>query len=188
MSSLVETLVAMRGVWRDVVRVFDLDGRALPEDKDSGTPGESPWENLVYVDFDGERYLQTNVVLRGRAPGSRTFSGRIERGILFFDLLGPEDPQHIGVSGGPGTIVFAPWKVTPAWTRYVEPDVIRVQGEQRARTTVLYRGGVAIRTLSARGERLAHETNKRHPLDPRTGDGPVHGDVKPTPVFAGGGA
>jgi hypothetical protein len=183
--SVVETLRRMVGVWQERIETFDLAGRPLTEDTASGTPGPSPFENLVYVDFDGARYTQTNVTYRGRPPHVRTFTGRIEGEVLLFDALGPSDPGHVGVSGGPGVIIFAPRALTPAWSRYLEPDVVRLVGDlERTRTTLLYRDGVAVRSLAARGVKLTEATDRRVSLDPRGEEGEVHGQRSATRVFA----
>lgn len=183
------TLAAMTGVWHDRVEVFELDGTPLGADERSGTPGPAPFDNLVYIDFDGERYTQTNVTFRGRPLHARTFRGVLRAGVLVFQRLGPEDPEHIGASGGPGVLFFHPRRVTDAWSRYHEPDCIRLLGPgTRTRTTLLFRDGVAIRTLTAHGQRLAPTANQRLPWDPRGPSGPVHEESRDTAVFAGGGA
>ena len=105
-GSVGHTLSQMAGVWHDRVEIYSLDGTLLAQDPSSGTPGSAPFENLVYISFDGERYVQTNVAYRGRPLASRTFSGRLIEGILHFDILGPNDPGHIGISGGPGILFF----------------------------------------------------------------------------------
>ena len=66
------------------------------DDVHGGTPGPVPYEQLVYLDLEGDRFTQTNVVLRGRPPHARTFSGTIVDGVLVFDRLGPEAPQMLG--------------------------------------------------------------------------------------------
>jgi hypothetical protein len=184
-GSVGHTLTQMTGVWHDHVECFDLAGLPLAEDTASGTPGACPFDNLVYVDFDGVHYTQTNVTFRGRPFHARTFRGTLEDGVLVFNRLGPDDPEHIGVSGGPGVLVFNPRRVTEAWQRYHEPDFIRLLGPgQRTRTTLLYRNGVAVRTLTANGSRLAATAARRVAGDPRGHDGPVHEPHKDTEVFA----
>lgn len=181
------TLMQMRGVWSDHVEIFDLSGRPLPEDVKSGTPGAAPFDNLVYVDFDGERYQQTNVTWRGRPLHVRTFTGMLREGVLFFDKLGPDDPDHIGASGGPGILFFSGRRVTDAWSRYAEPDCIRlIAPGRRTRTTLLYRDGEAVRTLTAYGERIAVDPSRRLAWDPRGPEGPVHAPRSETQVFRGG--
>jgi hypothetical protein len=57
----------------------------------------------------------------------------------------------------------------------MEPDFIMLTSPTtRVRHTVLYRGGIAVRTLTARGDKLSDDASKRHALDPRGADGPVH--------------
>jgi hypothetical protein len=184
--SVAETLTRMCGVWHDRVQVYDLAGRVLDADVWSGTPGQAPFENLVYIDFNGHAYRQTNVTIAGRPLHVRTFTGRLDDGVLVFDRLGPDDPEHIGLSGGPGVLVFAARRVTEAWCRYAEPDFIRLLGDDaRTRTTLLYRGGAAIRTLTADGRRVAARGDRRVPIDPRGAVGPVHEPRRDTPVFRG---
>lgn len=178
------TLSLMNGVWHDRVEVFSLAGLALAEDTLSGTPGAAPFDNLVYVSFDGASYTQTNVTFRGRPLHTRTFRGKLEDGVLVFDRLGPDDPEHIGVSGGPGILFFNPRRMTDAWNRYHEPDCIRLLGPgQRTRTTVLYRDGVAQRTLTANGYKVAPDASLRVPWDPRGPEGSVHEPHRDTLVF-----
>ena len=183
-GSVAHTLGAMRGVWHDHVEIFDLSGRPLAADERSGTPGAAPFDNLVYIDFDGRNYVQTNVTFRGRPLHARTFRGRIEAGVLVFARLGPDDPEHIGVSGGAGVLFFNPRRVTEAWGRYHEPDCIRLLGPGvRTRTTLLYRDGVAVRTLTAHGNRLAPVADRPLAWDPRGADGAVHEAHRDTTVF-----
>jgi hypothetical protein len=178
------TLFRMCGVWLDHIQVFDLAGQALAADEASGTPGPAPWANLVYVDFDGTRYRQTNVTVRGRAPHHRSFTGTLVDGVLVFDKLGPDAPEHIGLSGGPDVLIFTPRQLDDAWQRYAEPDVIRLDGPgRRTRHTVLYRGGRAVRSLLAEGTRLAATAVRRVDEDPRGEGGPVHEERRPTEVF-----
>jgi hypothetical protein len=184
-GAVAHTLTAMRGVWHDHVEIFDLQGRLLPEDTQAGTPGAAPFDNLVYVDFDGEHYRQTNVTFAGRPLQVRSFSGRLSEGVLRFDLLGPDDPDHVGVSGGPGMLLFAARRLTGGAQRYFEPDWIRLDAPgRRTRTTLLYREGVVVRTLTACGTRLAPLADSRLAWDPRGPDGPVHEPRRATDVFA----
>ncbi|MBN95973.1 MAG: hypothetical protein CL928_18180 [Deltaproteobacteria bacterium] len=165
----------MRGIWHDHVEVYDLAGRPLAEDPLAGSPGSAPFDNLVYVDFDGERWIQTNVTFRGRPLASKTFSGRLVDGVLRFDQLGPGAPQHIGTGAGPGTLFLNACRVADSWSRYLEPDVVTLLSpNERTRVTLLYRGGEAIRTLRAHGTRLAPTADKRVPWDPRGPEGDVH--------------
>ena len=89
----------MRGVWHDHVEIFDLAGNPLADDPHSGSPRPAPYDNLVYIDFDGVVFARTNVTFRGRPLHTQTFSGKLVDGMLVFDRLGPEAPVHIGVSG-----------------------------------------------------------------------------------------
>lgn len=188
-GSVAHTLTAMRGVWHDHVEIFDLGGRPLAEDTHAGTPGAAPFDNLVYVDFDGERYRQTNVTFAGRPLHARSFAARLVDGVLVFDRLGPDDPEHVGVAAGPGVIVFAARRLGGGAQRYCEPDWIHLDAPgRRIRTTLLYKDGVAVRTLTARGTRLVPLATTRVSWDPRGADGPVHAPVAETHVFAGRGA
>jgi hypothetical protein len=183
-GTVAHTLTLMSGVWHDHVEVFDLAGNPLAEDVHSGTPGAAPWDNLVYIEFDGEHYRQTNVTFNGRPLHVRSFAGRLIDGVLVFNKLGPEAPEHIGVSGGAGVLFFCPRAVDEAWQRYSEPDCIRLIGPgQRTRTTVLYRNGVAVRTLTAYGTKVAPLADRRVSWDPRGSDGPVHNLPSETQVF-----
>jgi hypothetical protein len=174
----------MTGVWHDHIEIFDLAGSPLVWDEQSGTPGAAPFDNLVYVEFDGATYRQTNVTFRGRPPHVRSFAGTLRDGVLVFDRLGPDAPEHIGVSGGPHVLFYLPRAVDEAWQRYSEPDCIRLLGPgQRTRTTILYRGGVAVRTLTANGYKLAPVGDQRVPWDPRGPEGPVHPAPGETMVF-----
>lgn len=184
-GSVGHTLRALRGVWHDHVELFDLSGRPLAEDQAGGTPGSAPYDNLVYIDFDGARFAQTNVTFAGRPLHVRSFTGALVDGVLVFDRLGPEAPEHIGVSGGPGVLFFVARSLGGASQRYAEPDCIRLLGPgQRTRTTVLYRDGVAVRTLTAHGARVGATAALRVPIDPRGPDGPVHEARSVTRVFA----
>ena len=178
-------LMEMRGVWHDHIEVFSLDGQMLAEDTHSGTPGSAPWDNLVYIDFDGERYCQTNVTFQGRPLHSRTFEGTLTDGVLVFDKLGPEAPEHVGVSAGPNMLIFGAREVTEGFHRYAEPDFINLSnfGRTRTRTTLLYRNGKAVRTMRAMGTKLRPMANERVMFDPRGAEGPVHERRKDTLAF-----
>ena len=106
-GSVGHNLMRMRGVWHDHVEIFDLAGTPLEDDLKSGTPGAAPFDNLVYIDFDGVYYTQSNITFRGRPFFAKTFRGKLIDGVLYFNQLGPKDPGHIGVSGGPGILFFA---------------------------------------------------------------------------------
>ena len=139
-------LMLLRGTWHDHVELFELDGQPLGEDTAAGSPGPSPFENLVYIDFDGQRLTLTNVHLRGRALSAKTFTGELRDGLLVFDSLGPGAYENVGMSGGPGVLTFTARQLGEATDVYVEPDFIVVTAPgQRIRHTVLYRNGEAIR-------------------------------------------
>ncbi len=168
-------LMQMRGVWHDHLELCALDGTPMSVDPYGMVAGGSPFDNLVYVEFDGETYRQSNVTFRGRPLHVRSFTGKLIDGILHFDALGPNDPGHIGVAAGHDTLIFVSQKIDESLQRYAEPDFIRLIGaSERTRSTVLYRGGVAVRTLNVRGVKLSPVGDKRHPLDPRGLDGDVH--------------
>ena len=180
-----DTLRQLHGVWHDRVELFELDGKPLADDPLAGSPGQSPFENLVYIDFDGSRLQLTNVHLRGRDASAKTFRGSMQSGVLVFDELGPGAYENIGMSGGPGIITFAARSLGDATDIYMEPDFIMLIGaDERIRHTVLYRDGVAIRTLTAKGKRLGGDCSERHELDPRGNDGPVHGESFSADIWA----
>lgn len=177
-------LMRMRGVWHDHVEIFTLDGTPLAEDKWGGAAGSAPFDNLVYIDFDGTHYRQTNVTFRGRPLHVRSFTGVLREGVLHFDKLGEDDPGHVGISGGQDVLLYVAGRVTDAMARYSEPDFIQLTGQnQRTRTTVLYRGGVAVRTLLATGYKLTADTSRRVAFDPRGEAGDVHDAHSVTTVF-----
>ncbi len=184
-GSVGHALVTMRGVWHDHIAAYTLAGAPLPHDSWAGAPGDTPFDNLVYIDFDGELYQQTNVTFAGRPLHVRSFTARLHEGVLYFDKLGPDAPQHIGISGGVGVLWFLAQNNTDEpLSRYSEPDCITLDGyNQRTRMTVLYRNGVAVRTLTARGVRLAPTAHRRLPWDPRGPDGPVHEARSVTQVY-----
>lgn len=174
-SPLADDLAAMAGVWHDHLEAFEPGGIPVSEDPHGGVPGPFPYDNLVYLDFDGTTVTQTNVTFRGRETKVRTFESDLVDGVLRFRRLGPDAPQHIGVSGGPGIIWFVPesWN-EPGLGRYSEPDHIRIDGDRRWRTTVLYRHGPLVRTMLVTGERVGADTSTRHELDPRGPGVEVH--------------
>lgn len=177
MSQLVEDLTGMVGVWHDTLVAWDERGTALDHDPFGGVPGPFPYENLVYVDFDGTAYVQTNVTFRGREPHSRTFEADIVEDRLEFRRLGPDAPLTVGASGGPGLIWYVPDRLDSAGVhRYCEPDLIRLDGDRRWRTTVLWRDDRFVRPMLVTGTRVSNDTASIHPLDPRGADSPIHGD------------
>lgn len=170
-------LMLMRGTWHDHVETYHLDGSPLGNDTDagSGTPGPSPFDNLVYIDFDGYKLTLTNVHIRGREPVAKTFTGQMKDDLLVFDPLGPGAYENIGMSGGPGILTFNARRLDKACDVYMEPDFIALTAPgERIRHTVLYKDGVATRTLTARGTRLLPTCDSRHPIDPRGSEGDVH--------------
>lgn len=170
-------LMLMRGVWHDHIELYNLDGTPLDDDtaSGSGSPGPGPFDNLVYIDFDGATLQLTNVHIRGREPSAKTFKGKLVDGLLVFDSLGPGSYDNIGVSGGPGILTFNARQLDKATDVYMEPDFIMLTAPgERVRHTVLYRNGVALRTLTAKGTRLWPTCERRHSLDPRGTDGAVH--------------
>ena len=176
-------LMLMRGVWHDKIELFELDGTPRFDDKQGGQPGASPFENLVYIDFDGANYRQTNVTFRGRPLHVRSFEAKLKDGVLQFDKLGDGDGGHIGVSGGAGILIFTPRLIDESWMRYSEPDFILLHGNTRTRHTMLYRDGKLVRTLKVEGFRLSPVADKRMPFDPRGADGEVHDIQSVTKVF-----
>ena len=173
----------MRGIWHDRLELFELDGTPRHHDTQGGTPGTSPYENLVYIDFDGEIYRQTNVTFRGRPVHSRSFEAKLVDGILRFVKLGEGDGGHVGVSGGVGILIFTPLKIDESWMRYSEPDYISINGNTRTRNTMLYRDGKLVRTLSVVGHKLSPVADKRMSFDPRGEIGEVHDIQSVTEVF-----
>ncbi|WP_448212038.1 hypothetical protein [Colwellia sp. MEBiC06753] len=176
-GSVGHTLMQLRGTWHDSVELFELDGSPLADDTvaGSGTPGMSPFDNIVYIDFDGENFAITNVHFRGRPAGAKTFTGKLIDGVLVFDPMGPGSYKNVGMSGGPGILTFTGAELNEATSVYMEPDFIIVTAPgHRTRHTVLYRDGIATRTLTARGVRLSPSCDKRHELDSRGLQGDVH--------------
>ncbi len=174
-GSVAYNLSLLHGTWHDRVELFELDGRPLEDDPKAGSPGESPFENLVYIDFDGEVLRLTNVHIKGRATSAKSFRGRIRDDVLVFDSLGPGAYENVGMSGGPGILTFTARNLDRSTDVYMEPDFIIVTAPgERTRHTVLYRDGKAIRTLTAKGKRIAATCDVRHEWDPRGPDGLVH--------------
>jgi hypothetical protein len=168
-------LHAMVGVWHDTLCAYDLRGVAVAEDPFGGVPGPFPYENLVYVDFDGETYRQTNVTIAGRPLHVRTFTATVRDGVLRFAPLGPQAPVHVGVSGGPGLIWFIAENLSSeGLQRYCEPDLIRIEGDSRWRQTILFRDAALVRPMLVTGTRIGHETSSIHARDPRPAGSLVH--------------
>jgi hypothetical protein len=179
-SDVAATLHQMVGVWHDKVTLYHLDGTPLDDDTQagSGTPGASPFENLVYISFDGDRFALTNVHIAGRPLNAKTFRGGMRDGLMVFDSLGDGAFENVGVSGGLGILTFNALNLGAACEVYMEPDfIILLSPTQRVRHTVLYRGGRAVRTLTAHGTKLSDHGDRRHPLDPRPDSEPIHGDT-----------
>ncbi len=173
----------MNGVWHDYLELFEIDGTPRFNDTQGGQPGASPFENIVYIDFDGETLRQTNVTFRGRPVHIRSFTSKLIDGVLHFDKLGPSDPGHVGVSGGAGVLIFTPKKIDDSWMSYSEPDYIRIEGNKRYRNTMLYRDGKLVRTLSVVGHKISPVADKRVSFDPRGENGDVHEVRSTTEVF-----
>ena len=186
MASVAENLLLFRGVWHDHISAYAPSGVELTEDPLGGSPGPVPYEQLVYLDIEGDQFIQTNVVLRGRDPHARTFRGSIVDGVLVFDRLGPQAPEMVGVSGGPGVLVFAPRRIDEeGTTRFYDPDYIRhLGGDQRTRTTTLYREGELVRVLTVMGTRISSDPTQRVPHDPRGATGPVHQSTTVSQVYS----
>jgi hypothetical protein len=185
--AVADVLWRLRGVWHDHLEAFTPDGTPLHDDDVGSVRGPFPFDNLVYIDFDGRRYRQTNVTFRGRPVHVRTFSGRMVDGLLVFDPLGERDPGHVGVACGPDTIAFVPRVIDDRLQHYSEPDVIRLDGDRRVRTTVLWRDSVVSRTLHVTGRRVAASTATRFADDPRGPGSNVHADgLRTTTAFRGG--
>ena len=174
-GSVGSNLMLMRGTWHDHIDLYNLDGTPLAEDQSAGSPGPGPFENLVYIDFDGEQLSLTNVHIRGRETAAKTFTGKMQGDLLVFDPLGPGAYENVGMSGGPGILTFNALKLGAATDVYMEPDFIMLTApDQRVRHTVLYRHGIATRTLTAKGTRLLPSCDERHSMDTRGPEGPVH--------------
>lgn len=188
-ASVRHTLMRMRGVWHEHIDLFDAAGRPLGEDTHSGSAGPAPYERLVYIDFDGENYKQTNVSCAGRPLEVRTFNGLLRDGVLVFDRLGPEAPEHVGISAGPGALVFCARELGAASQRYSEPDFLVMDApNRRTRTTVLWRDGIVRRVLRAEGVLLSPRADRRVSFDPRGPEGDVHHRAAPTHVFTAEGS
>lgn len=173
-GSVVANLWRLRGVWHERISAWHPDGSPMAFDGHAGVPGPTPYETLVYIDFDGTTYRHTNVVLSGRPDHTRSFRGQIVEGILRFGSLGVGDPGHVGVSGGPGILVFTPAAITDELKKFSDPDWIFVEGDRRIRTTVLYRGTELRRVLRVVAKRRSLDPTIRQPDDRRGPQGDVH--------------
>jgi hypothetical protein len=177
-------LMLLRGTWHDHIELYNLDGTPLDDDPSSGSPGPGPFDNLVYIDFDGQHLSLTNVHIRGRETSAKTFTGELKGDLLVFNPLGPGAYENVGMSGGPGILTFNARQLGAATDTYMEPDFIMLTAPgERVRHTVLYRNGEAVRTLTAKGTRLWPTCDRRHPLDPRGEDGPVHEKAFSSPMW-----
>jgi hypothetical protein len=186
-GSVGHNLSQMVGVWHDQISLFHLDGAPLSDDTQagSGTPGASPFENLVYISFDGQAFSLTNIHIAGRPPIAKTFTGRMRDGLMVFDPLGSGAYENVGMSGGPGILTFNAHHLGPGCDIYMEPDFIMLTSETtRIRHTVLYRDGSAVRTLTARGMKLTDDPSVRHALDPRGSEGEVHGPTFSSEIWS----
>lgn len=179
-----EILADFHGVWLDLVAAYRPDGTPMTRDvphPSGAEPAAFPYQQLVYLDFDAAsgRLTQTNVPLPGPAGTPerrpRSFGAGIIDGVLRFDSAGLEEPGTIGVSGGPGVLVLLPERVdTDAHRRFADPDYVRyLGGDQRTRTTTLYRDGELLRILTVSGTRIHTDPSRRVPADPRGPEGPV---------------
>lgn len=179
-------LMLLRGTWHDHIELYNLDGTPLADDSTagSGSPGPGPFDNLVYIDFDGRKLSLTNVHIRGRESSAKTFTGKMRDDLLVFDPLGPGAYENVGMSGGPGILTFNARKLGAATDTYMEPDFIMLTAPgERVRHTVLYRDGQAVRTLTAKGTRLLPTCDERHSLDPRGPGELVHEPAFQSPIW-----
>lgn len=170
-------MMLARGTWHEQVELFNLDGTPMEDDTaaGSGAAGPAPYDNLVYIDFDGQYMKQTNVSFRGREVHANTFAATLIDGVLVFESLGPGAFENIGVSGGPGILIYNSRHIDDACMRYQEPDFIVYTGNgQRQRTTILYSEGIATRTCTGYANRISPTCERRADCDPRGPDGPVH--------------
>ena len=187
-GTVADTLWRLRGVWHDVLTAFHPDGTPMSHDEHGSVPGPYPYENLVYIDFDGAAYAQTNVTVKGRPLHARSFTATLVDGVLVWDHLGTDDPGHIGVGAGDGAVIFTSRRNDhEGGVAYSEPDLVQLLGEDtRRRTTFLYRFGELVRTLRVDGERIATDPTVRVAWDPRGAEGPVHDGRLTTNAFTGG--
>jgi hypothetical protein len=183
--TVIDTLGAMVGVWHDHLEAFTPAGEPVMWDEFGSSVGAYPYDNVVYVDFDGTDYVQTNVVFRGRDHHARTFSGTVRDGVLFFNHLGENAPQHVGVSAGPGRIIYCSQRLDhPGLLNYAEPDYVQLTSDHERERT--YRAGEVVRTLRVTGVRLTTSTKRRHNLDPRGPGTEVHDGAVLTKAFTAG--
>ena len=81
-SSVAANLALFHGVWLDRVVAYHPDGTAMDHDEGGTAAGPFPYQQLVYLDFDGTRLTQTNLPVRGRPPVPRTFRATVVHGVL----------------------------------------------------------------------------------------------------------
>lgn len=187
-SALAATLLDLRGVWRDRLTAVDGSGREVTHDPHGGVPGAFPYENLVYIDFDGEHFVQTSVVSSGRDPAVRTFEARRNGETLVFTRLGPGAPNIVGISPMRGHLWFVADDILhDGISRYAEPDHVHVEGDRRWRHTVLWRHGSLVRVMHVAGSLLGRDTSRRRSDDPRGADGPVHDTRSEVEMYEAGG-
>jgi len=183
-----ETLADLTGVWHDRLTAVDGSGRAVAHDPHGGIPGEFPYDNLVYIDFDGTRFVQTSVVLSGRDAAVRTFEAHRRGDTLRFVPLGPGAPAIVGISPVRGHLWFVAEPIThEGISRYAEPDHIHVEGARRWRHTVLWRHGELVRVMHVAGDLLSRDVGVRHADDPRGTDGGVHDALSEVDMYREGG-
>jgi hypothetical protein len=182
-TSVHANLMAMRGVWHDYLQGYAPDGTPLDFDEFGAIQGPYPFQYLVYIDFDGQTYQQTAVIVAGRPAAARSFSAVFAEGVLKFAANGPGDPGIIGVSGGPNMLVFTPRVLAATLWNFHDPDWITFTATTRQRVTTLYRGGELKRILRVDGVRIADRADRRVSWDPRGPHGPVHAEPITSNVF-----
>ena len=176
-GSVGHTLLQARGTWHEHVELYKLDGTPLDNDTEagSGASGPAPYDSLIYIDFDGRFMQQTNVSFRGRDVHANTFAAELIDGVLVFDSLGPGAFENIGVSGGPGILIYNSRHIDEACKLYQEPDFIVYSAPgERLRTTLLYSAGEATRTCMGKATRLSPTCDHRADFDPRGPGAEVH--------------
>ena len=93
--------------------------------------------------------------------------------VLTFRRLGPEAPEHVGVTGGPGLIWFVSRSLAdPGLQRYCEPDLIRLGhpgGPNAARPPLAHHGVVARRRTGSTHVGRGRPCQRRHDASPRMG-------------------